>query len=97
MIACTCCDGRGCLSCESGYVIIDRCPRQIVGDRINNAVDYVAFAERGFLPVQGGSLDQSQWFMNLFSHMQSEVAKIQEEQQEKARAKAQRRSSKRGR
>jgi hypothetical protein len=44
-------------------------------------------AERGFLPDAGGALDQSQWFLNLFSRMQSEINQIQADEQEKAKSK----------
>jgi hypothetical protein len=86
-IQCPICEGAGCKTCQNGRYIIDRCPSQIVGADLQYAITIVGMAERGFLPEDGGSLDQSQWFLNLFSRMQSEINRIQSEEQEKAKSK----------
>lgn len=59
----------------------------MIGAELNFAMNLVGLAERGFLPSAGGTLDQSQWFLNLFSRMQTEIATIQEEDAEKAKSK----------
>jgi hypothetical protein len=42
---------------------LEGCPQKLAGSGINNLLRYVGYAEKGQLPVAGGVLDQSQWFL----------------------------------
>jgi hypothetical protein len=88
MIECVNCGGLGCESCEGGRIIIDRCPQEMVGSQMQSAINLVGFAERNLFPEAGGALDQSQYFLNLFSIMQTEIQKIQQEDAERSAARA---------
>jgi hypothetical protein len=42
-------------------------------------INIATHASKGFLPVSGGLLDQSNWFMQLWSALDSDHAKLDSE------------------
>jgi hypothetical protein len=62
---CVNCEGGGCDACGGrGRFRITDCPRKMVGANIWDTIQAAYFAEKGVLPVAGGTLDQTQSFMD---------------------------------
>jgi hypothetical protein len=78
-IECPICDGIGCYHCEDGHFKLKQCGRKYVDPYIVRAINMANNAERGFLPVAGGILDQSAWFVSLWSTLACEQSAINEE------------------
>lgn len=68
--------------------MLNKCPREFVGYEMSEVSNACALADKGFLPETGGSLDQSQWFLNCYRMMSNEMAMIEAADQEAAFAKA---------
>lgn len=64
-------------------VQIDACPRAYVGHDITDAVNMAGMCRNGIMPIPGGLLDQSAWFVDLWQRMDSERAKIDAERIER--------------
>ena len=84
MIECPACDesgivaGERCKECDGeGYYTIDQCPRQYVGNEMTEAVNIAGMCGDNRLPVAGGILDQSAWFMSLLGMLKSEENRIE--------------------
>jgi hypothetical protein len=82
-IECPECDGDGCGSCDGGMFTLVECPRKFVPQEIFAAINMSTLAEKGLLPVAGGLLDQSSWYMELMHAMNSECAKVDAERAER--------------
>jgi hypothetical protein len=54
-----------------------------VGGELINDINLVAHCENGVMPVEGGLLNQSQYYFELTSRLKSEQTKIQREQAER--------------
>ena len=81
-IACPECEEMGgeCAVCGGeGTIVIDRCPREFVGWDMSDAVGYAIHADKGQWPVAGGLLDQSWWFLELYSRFTGDVNRIEAE------------------
>lgn len=91
LIECPICAGAECEHCRGGHIHLDQCPTIYMGPEMARCVNAIGYAERGFLPVAGGSLDQSQLFLNVFTAMQSEVNRIQQDDAKAAQSKNKRR------
>ena len=64
LLKCPACAGKGCGECEDrGHLVIDGCPKKIVDAATWELLRHSRFAEKGLLPVEGGTLDQTQWFI----------------------------------
>ena len=73
---CPICDGTGCNHCEDGWNYLTQCGRKYTADLIT-AVNLATYAEdKGILPVAGGMLDQSAWFVSLWSALSNEQVSI---------------------
>lgn len=90
-IACTACDetgkraGMDCEECSGeGHVVLSECPRTYVGNELTEAINVASLCGEGVLPVAGGLLDQSSWFLSLWQSLKSEESKIEAEQMERA-------------
>lgn len=78
-IECPCCDGRGeCEHCDDGHVLIPGCPTRYC-DEIVPAVELIDLFHEGMPPVDGGALDQSDWFLNAARFLKNEDALIRAE------------------
>lgn len=64
---CPACDGRG-------YVVYEDCPRKSLDRATFDLLRFCHLAKRGALPIGGGTLDQSQWFLDAYSLYLSEDA-----------------------
>jgi len=83
---CPTCDAMGCELCHDGKVRITQCPRQCVDASTWAMVGDIAMAKRGFLPVSGGTLDQTESFCAAWMFWMAEegrMAKIENGRTEK--------------
>ena len=80
-IQCPQCGSDGCDDCEDGMFHVRECPKEYVGD-LAAAINLVSLAEHA-LPVAGGLLDQSAWFVSLWQTLDSEMAKISNERMDR--------------
>ena len=79
-------DGRPCDECGgSGMIDIRECPRRFVGNEITEAINVAGLCGNGILPVAGGIMDQSAWFVALWQQLQSDQSEIDAEEMEKMR------------
>lgn len=79
---CPLCDGVGCDHCEEGFFYLTECGRKFTRD-IVTPVNLATYAEdKGILPVAGGMLDQSAWFVSLWSALSNEQNSIDRERAE---------------
>jgi hypothetical protein len=83
---CPACGGEGCEECDhTGSWSVKGCPREFV-QPIVMAANLSTHASKGMLPVQGGTLDQSAWFMDFWQRLESDTAKIDRDRIERERA-----------
>lgn len=75
---CPACDGAGCDKCEQGFWRLTECGRKFVGS-MATAVNYATYADKGILPVGGGLLDQSNWFIEVWTALSNEQSAIDRE------------------
>ena len=85
-MACVACGETGvignevCSECDGmGSVIISECPRKFVGHELTEAINMAELCGNGCLPVAGGLLDQSSWFLSVWQTLKSEIARIENE------------------
>lgn len=79
-IECTQCNGKGCNDCgDVGAWLLDHCPQKFIGQDMMEAINLAAYAMRGDWPIVGGMLDQSAWFVDLVSRLESEQNRIDKE------------------
>lgn len=73
IIECPACAGKGCTHCdEVGSFELVECPQDYVDDMVD-LVPFVDHMDNGCLPVDGGALDQSNWFMDAARRLKSET------------------------
>jgi hypothetical protein len=61
LLLCISCNGSGCAACSGrGRFAIDDCPHKLIDRTTGEALRAARFAEKGVLPVAGGTLDQTQ-------------------------------------
>lgn len=77
MIECPACDGYGCEQCDGGRFEVD-CPKQFCQSMVEE-INIASCAISGFLPVSGGVLDQTSWFVDLWQTLVLERDKIEAE------------------
>ena len=77
-IECPTCHGRGCELCDNGHITTTECLQKIAAP-VSDAMMMIDLAEKGHLPVAGGVLDQSQWFMEAYRFYQTDVQTIKAE------------------
>ena len=77
MVACPVCDGVGCEACDEGYFEVT-CPHRFVGD-LARFINLAGMCGDNCLPVAGGLLDQSAWFLSLYQRLNSEQNRIESE------------------
>ncbi len=79
IIECPCCDGEGCNECDDGFFSVEICCRNYVDGYLVRAINMACHAEKGMLPVAGGILDQSAWFVAVWSALTNEQNAIDAE------------------
>jgi hypothetical protein len=73
-LECPECSGRGCKNCDDGYWELRECPGKFIGQQFHKAKQFADLAKRGILPVAGGAMDQTQWFLDFCQFYWSESA-----------------------
>ncbi len=84
-IECGECGGEGCDKCDRGHWRLECCPRQLLDAEMWQCVMYASDADRGHLPLPGGLLDQSAWFVELVWLLRNEISLIDAERMERLR------------
>ena len=77
-VQCPICEGDGCGECKNGWYEISECPSKYIGSELIDDIRIVTASEQ-HLPVAGGLLDQSAWWFELRSRLQTEERRIQDE------------------
>lgn len=77
------CDQKGCENCRDGYYRLDECPREFVGHELIADINIASLCVDGVLPVGGGVLDQSAWFIDLWTTLRNNEDQIKQEQTER--------------
>lgn len=88
---CVSCEGTGkgydltkCEECNGdGFFILNECPRKILGNEITEEINMAGFATKGHLPEEGGLLNQEAWFIDMWSTLNEDQAKIENEIRER--------------
>ena len=73
-LECPACGGRGCDECRDGRWDLTMCPKRFVTADIWQVVELAELYEKGLPPEPGGSLDQSQSFVQAARFVWSERA-----------------------
>lgn len=79
LIACPVCGELGCGFCDDGYFEIVGCPKEYLGGDFIEAVNLATMSSVA-LPVAGGLMDQTPWFLQLVRTIDSECSRIEHEQ-----------------
>lgn len=89
LIACTECgetgrdsSGSPCPHCQEGYWELKECPRRFIGPDLTDAINLAQWADKGVFPVEGGTLKQTSWFLDLVGTLKAEDAAIDRERLE---------------
>lgn len=79
-IECPSCDGEGgeCLQCNDGFVDVIGCPNAYCRE-VSQVATLGDMLGNGLLPVAGGVLDQSAWFIQAVRMLQRDEDKIKYE------------------
>lgn len=59
------------------------CPRAFVGHEVSELANLASACDHGVMPVVGGLLDQSCWFVDAWQTLQSEQHRIEREEIER--------------
>lgn len=62
-----------------GMIEIGGCPRTFIGRQLTKAINIASLCGNGVLPVHGGLMDQSAWFVSLWQALQAEQSQIDAE------------------
>ena len=90
-IECVVCEGTGekakdnpCESCNGkGYWKLTSCPRDFVGTKITEAINLSGYAKAGFLPNDGGILDQDAYWLSVWTLLERDQNNIEVEQRKR--------------
>ena len=77
-INCPSCEGEGCSHCNDGAVAITECPNRYCRE-MSSVTTLADMMEKGIMPVAGGALDQSAWFLQAARILERDEAKIRSE------------------
>ena len=94
-IECVVCEGLGLIESDTecdrcngrGSVEITTCPKAMIDYDMMDTINLATFAEKGFLPEPGGILDQNVHWLNVWSRLSRDTAKIENQQRERRIAK----------
>ena len=66
------CDRAGCPACEDrGYTVLTECPLKVSAG-VTGLIKLIEFGGKGLMPVTGGTLVQSNWFMQAMDYFQTQ-------------------------
>jgi hypothetical protein len=78
-LECVGCFGKGCDHCnQGGSIILEGCAKQQAG-ALGQAITLMDMADKGHLPVSGGVLDQSAWFIEAYRFYSADIEQIRAE------------------
>jgi len=81
LIDCVTCDGAGCDDCKQyGSQQVIGCPNE-VSKSARPVLRLIDLYKNGILPVAGGALDQSAWFLNAVQYFEFNESLISREKQ----------------
>lgn len=85
LVECVVCGGdppdAGCDRCgHEGAIEITRCPRRVLPAETQRLMQLLDFASKGQLPVSGGVLDQTQWFLDCLQFFEAESGRLKAKQ-----------------
>ena len=72
------CAGHGCEHCSHGTYLVTECPSKFIGQSLLHDIAVITSSEH-HLPVAGGILDQSAWWIELRQALRNEEALIESE------------------
>jgi len=78
-IECPVCDGLSCDECGDGYFELTQCPKMELNREIMDLIEDSELAKKGLMPVRGGTLDQSSWFLKSAQVLWAEETRIENE------------------
>lgn len=80
IVECANCNGLGCSECdERGEWHLTHCPHELLGNGIGELFVFSELMQKGLPPVQGGMLDQSQWFLDAARFIWNEHDRLEHE------------------
>lgn len=82
-IECPSCSGTGCGDCADGYFEVRKCPSEYIGRELIDDIELIDSCGDHALPVAGGLLDQSAWFVSLRQSIKREEANIEREREKR--------------
>lgn len=84
--SCPFCEEGGCEICNNrGRLRITECPSKYIGVELIHDLNVIAMCEGGVMPVAGGVLDQSPWFLNLKRTIDGDLKRIRDEKTKDAK------------
>jgi hypothetical protein len=78
-INCPSCNGSGCEQCNNGRFQVKGCPKQEIDATTLQTLEFSEWIEKGFLPSEGGLLNQSASLMAHCKAYGNEVNRIEAE------------------
>lgn len=82
LVECPLCSGYGCEHCDDGDFRLTECARKYIKP-IMRAANIGWTSEKGFLPMAGGLLDQSAWFLEMMNALTNDQNKLDAEAMER--------------
>ena len=70
---------------DKGHFEVGGCPRKFVGATLIDAINVAGMCNDGIMPAPGGLMDQSSWFVDLWSMLRAEENTIEIEKLERKR------------
>ena len=70
---CVECFGRGCSACDDqGWFETSDCPQKVASP-MSKTLSLIDMADKGHLPVTGGVMEQSAWFIAAYRYYSSDM------------------------
>jgi hypothetical protein len=76
-IECPSCNGQGCDECAMGLIRLSECPNKECSDMFQ-VVQLADLFEKGVMPIAGGALDQSAWFVDAVNILKADESRVRE-------------------
>lgn len=78
-MVCPFCEETGCDRCDNGFLRIAQCPQSLIGREMICDIQVVSQCTGGVLPVAGGLLNQTAYYLALKSTLEADENLIQAE------------------
>lgn len=76
-LECPFCNGEECKHCVDGHIQITQCGKRYVDAALVKAINFSEHIDKGLLPISGGLLDQSAWFLSVWQALSQDKALIE--------------------